>query len=67
VISPQPYNTTAAIKFSVPAYQGSAKTFFVRHGDILSKIMTGLSILLLVIVITLKILKRTFKNKPGTS
>ena len=61
VINPQPYNTTAAIKLSIPA--GNTKTFFVKHGDILSRIMFVLSILLLGWVITLKILKKFFHKK----
>jgi len=61
VISPQPYNTTAAIKLAVST-GGHSVTFFVKHGDILSKIMVGLGILLLGWVIVLKILKRKFKN-----
>jgi apolipoprotein N-acyltransferase len=64
VIDPQPYNTTAAIKLAVTT-AGHSKTFFVRNGDVLSKIMTGLSILLLLNITTLKILKRPFQHKPG--
>ncbi len=60
VIDPQPYNTTAAIKLSVPA--ANTKTFFVKYGDILSKIMVVLSILLLGWNITLKIRHKFFKR-----
>jgi apolipoprotein N-acyltransferase len=60
VIDPQPYDTNAAIKLSVP--QTNSKTFFVRHGDILSKIMVALSILLIGWTVTLKIRSR-FLNK----
>jgi len=56
VIDPQPYNTNAAIKLNIPAGTNS-KTFFVKHGDVLSKIMFVLSILLLGWNITLKILQ----------
>jgi apolipoprotein N-acyltransferase len=63
VINPQPYNTAAAIKLSVPSGNPASKTFFVKHGDILSKIMIALSILLLGWTITLKILKRFFKKQ----
>jgi apolipoprotein N-acyltransferase len=46
VINPQPYNTKAAISFTFnPA---NSQTFFVRHGDILSRIMLVLSIILVV-------------------
>ena len=60
VINPQPYNTASAIKLAFnPAIK---KTFFVKHGDILSKIMVGLSVLLLGWVIVLKVLKKFFVN-----
>ncbi len=61
VIDPQPYNTAAAIKQSINP--GNRKTFFVKYGDILSKIMVALSILLLGWNITLKILSKFFKKK----
>ena len=56
VINPQPYNTTAAIKLAITPE--NSITFFVKHGDILSKIMIALSILLFGWNIILKI-----KNK----
>jgi len=62
VFNPQPYNTTAAIKLSIPVNTVS-KTFFVRYGDILSRIMAALSILLLAYTISLKIRKVVFKKK----
>lgn len=55
VINPQPYNTAAAIKLSIRP--GSTKTFFVKHGDILSKIMVVISILLLGWTVTRKVLR----------
>jgi len=61
VINPQSYNTAAAIKLSFD--KGNSTTFFVKHGDILSKIMVVLSILLLGWNITLKILKKFFSKK----
>ncbi|MEO7984246.1 MAG: apolipoprotein N-acyltransferase [Bacteroidota bacterium] len=61
VIDPQPYNTTAAIRLSISP--GSQKTFFVKHGDILSKVMVVLSVLLLGCVIVLKLLKKYFRKK----
>ena len=65
VINPQPYNTTAAIKLSItPGNRIASKTFFVKHGDILSKIMIALSILLIGWNIILKIIGKFFKKKP---
>jgi apolipoprotein N-acyltransferase len=54
VIDPQPYNTTAAIKLSLPLLT-NPQTFYVRNGDVLSKIMIALSILLAGWVIVKKI------------
>ncbi|MBK7562476.1 MAG: apolipoprotein N-acyltransferase [Chitinophagaceae bacterium] len=66
VINPQPYNTAATIKQAIssgnPIASGS-KTFFVKQGDLLSKSMVVLSILLLGWYCTLKILRRFFKKK----
>lgn len=64
VIDPQPYDTKAAIKLNIPAAVNN-KTFFVRHGDILSKIMIVLSALLFGIVLFLK-LKNKFRAKAHT-
>jgi apolipoprotein N-acyltransferase len=60
VINPQPYNTAAAIRLSITP--GSSKTFFVKHGDMLSKLMVVLSIFLLGWTIVLKILNKFFKK-----
>ncbi len=46
VSQPQPYNTSGAIKMNISTLS-SSKTFFVRYGDILSKIMIVLSIIIL--------------------
>lgn len=62
VIDPQPYNTAAAIQLPVPV-NGNIKTFYTRYGDILSKLMTGISILLLGWVLGLKARDRFFKKK----
>ena len=35
VIDPQPWDTAAAIKLNVPV--NDTKTFYVKHGDLLSK------------------------------
>jgi apolipoprotein N-acyltransferase len=51
VINPQPYDTQAAIKLRVPVTSG--KTFFVRNGDLLSKLMVIAALALLVWTITL--------------
>ena len=58
VINPQPYNTTAAIKLSVRP--GNSTTFFVKYGDILSKIMVVLSILLIGWTTVLKVMNKFF-------
>lgn len=64
VIDPQPYDTHAAIKLNIPSATHS-KTFFVKHGDILSKVMIVLSTLLFGIVLFLK-LKNKFRAKAHT-
>lgn len=61
VIDAQPYNTQTAIKLNIPVNVNS-KTFFVKNGDILSKIMIGLSVLLLSWAVSLKIRKRFSKK-----
>lgn len=61
VYNPQPYNTQAAIKQSVGT--GNRATFFVKNGDILSKFMIGLSVLLLFWVIYLKVKKRIVRHE----
>ncbi len=55
VINPQPYNTNAAIKWKVKSPYYSGKTFFVKFGDVLSKVMLGISILLIITTIFFKI------------
>ncbi|MBI3139508.1 MAG: apolipoprotein N-acyltransferase [Sphingobacteriales bacterium] len=62
VINPQPYNTAAAIQLTVPV-NGTIKTFYTRYGDLLSKLMTGISILLLGWVMGLKARNKFFKKK----
>ncbi|MCB9054332.1 MAG: apolipoprotein N-acyltransferase [Chitinophagales bacterium] len=57
VYQPKPYNTAAAIKMNISP-DNRYKTFFVRNGDLLSKLMVTLSILLLGWTTTLKIRKR---------
>ncbi len=62
VIDPQPYDTNAAIKMNIPV-SASSKTFFVRTGDLLSQIMTALSILLIGAAIFFKINKKFVRTK----
>jgi apolipoprotein N-acyltransferase len=61
MINPQPYDTQAAIKLSVP--RENKKTFFVKNGDILSKIMIGISVLMLVWVVVQKVKRRIVRRE----
>lgn len=60
VYDPQPYNTEAAIKLSIA--RETRTTFFVKNGDILSRIMIVISGILLIGVISLKVKKRFIKK-----
>lgn len=62
VINPQPYNTAAAIKLPI-APPAAQKTFFVRNGDILSRLMVILSIIIVLWRLGLKIMEKFFKKK----
>lgn len=62
VIYPQPYNTNAAIKLSIPVNENH-KTFYTRYGDVLSKAMLVLSSLLLAWIIYLKVMNKWFRKK----
>jgi apolipoprotein N-acyltransferase len=62
VYNPQPYNTTAAIKLNITPSQQHT-TFYVRYGDILSKIMVALSLLIIGWRVIIKIRERFLKNK----
>lgn len=53
VYQPQPYGTEAAIR--MPVTLGNSQTFYVRYGDLLSLLMTGMSVLILGWVLFLKI------------
>lgn len=64
VHAPQPYNTASAIKLPVPV-NPAAETLYTRFGDILSILMTALSVLLIGRTITLKFRKR--KNNSASS
>jgi len=54
VVDPQPWDTASSIKLGIAAEEG--ETFFVRHGDILSKSMlfTGGMLVLLLIIVSIR-------------
>lgn len=62
IINPQSYNTAATIHYSITT-GNHQKTFFVRYGDLLSQIMTGISLLLIGWILFLKIRSTFFKKK----
>ena len=45
-INPQPWDTATAIKLEVPI--DNRQTFFVQHGDMLSRVMPAVAILLII-------------------
>lgn len=47
VINPQPYNTVASIKLPIP-HSAEETTFYVKHGDIISKLAMTFAILLVI-------------------
>jgi apolipoprotein N-acyltransferase len=53
VLQPQPYDTRASIKLDI-GLSDPGQTFFVRHGDWLSKIMVSFSSILILITLYLK-------------
>jgi apolipoprotein N-acyltransferase len=61
VYDPKPWNTEATIKMVIPP--SDKKTFFVRHKDILSKIMVCISMILLLWNLSLWIMKKFFKKE----
>lgn len=61
VYQPQPYNTATAIKMQITAPYRH-QTFYVRYGDLLSKIMVALSIIILLWRVGLKLQGR-FRKK----
>ena len=61
VINPQPWDTATSIKLTVPT--DNRQTFFVRHGDILSRATVAVSILLILLLLLAVILNKYF----GTS
>jgi apolipoprotein N-acyltransferase len=60
VMDAQPWNTAAAIKMAIP--QSDTLTFYVKHGDILSKIAGFATIILLAISTVKWIRDRFFKR-----
>jgi apolipoprotein N-acyltransferase len=65
VYDPQPWNTATSIKMDIP--ESREQTFFVKHGDILSRVVTVLALLLLVVNLIAWVMKRFFKKRfPGT-
>ena len=62
VYNPQPYDKAAAIKLNIPVNNRN-KTFFVKNGDLLSRLMILLSIILICWRLYLKIMEKFFKNK----
>ncbi len=58
VIYPQPWDKASAIKLNVPV--SDKKTFFVKHGDVLSKSFAAISLLLLISTFAVSI-KRRFR------
>lgn len=62
VINPQPYNTKAAIKLAIPV-NTPVQTFFVRYGDLLSKLMCIVAALLAGWVLGKKLLEKFFRRK----
>jgi apolipoprotein N-acyltransferase len=63
VIKPQPYDSAAVIKYNLPSEPISKKTFFVKQGDILSRLMMIISLILIAWAIISWILKIFFKKK----
>jgi len=61
VIDPQPWNTAAAIKMSVPV--SNKKTFFVNHDDIISRAMVVITIILIGWNLAYWILKKFNKKR----
>ena len=60
VINPQGWNKSTAIKLTVPV--NDRQTFFVKHGDILSKISNGMAAILLLLDISF-VIKRKMMHK----
>lgn len=59
----EPWDQAAAIKYDVPTIE--SKTFYVKYGDILSRIMVVLSIILIVWTTNILLTRKWIKNKSG--
>jgi apolipoprotein N-acyltransferase len=65
IIDPQAYDTAAAISLSIDLPRNEQRdnhTFFVRHGDILSKIAAGISVAL-VMLTTVTVVRKKIRNR----
>ena len=60
VISPQAYDTRAAISLSMKLH--NTQTFYVKHGDLLSPVMVVLSIILVVWCVAKKLISKARSN-----
>ena len=63
VFDAQPWDTAAAIKMHIPV--DNRETFFVRHGDILSRVTVLLSTLFITLMLVLWMIKKFFKKNKG--
>ena len=63
IYQPQPWDTSSAIKMTIEPLQ--AQTFFVRHGDYISRIFNVVSILFLLLLLFSKIRQR-FSSKTAS-
>ncbi len=59
VLQAQPWNTAATIKMNIP--QNDTRTFYVKHGDILSKIAEAATIILLLTSTYIRIRNKYYK------
>lgn len=67
VINARPYNTQAAIKLHIPIYTTHKKTFFVKYGDLLSKLMVAASIMLIGWVLYFKVKSKLLQTKVSST
>ena len=61
VVNPQPWDTAAVIKLAIPV--DVRQTFFVQHGDILSRSAVAVCVLLLVLLLIAAISNKFFGRK----
>ncbi len=64
VIQPQPWDIAGSIKLAVPT--DSRQTFFVKHGDLLSRALLVVSILLIVLNLGFRIMKIIRKKRQSS-